>query len=68
MGKLFITVHLVIFCTIAHYAMSDALSKNLFVRPDRTATPVVFHKQGFVIYDSKVAAGEAILKIYGGVE
>jgi len=68
MSRIFITTHLIIFCTIAHFAMADALSKNLFVKPERVAKPVVLYKDKFVIYDSKVAAGEAILKIYGGMK
>jgi len=68
MSRIFITTHLIIFCTIAHFAMSDALEKNLFVKPASVSKPVVLTKQGFIIYDSKVAAGEAILRIYGGVK
>ncbi len=65
MGRLFIATHLVIFCTIAHFAMSDALAKNLHVR---TAKPVVLKKDGYVIYDSKMEAAKTILMIYGGAE
>lgn len=62
MGKLFITTHLIIFCTIAHFAMSDALAKNLHVKPTRE---VVLKKDGFVLYDSKVDAAKIILMLYG---